>query len=47
MDTLGQNMQGYWNKPEETSATITADGWLKTGDAGYLDDTVMCFSPTG
>ncbi len=33
----GQNMQGYWNKPEETKATITADGWLKTGDAGYLD----------
>jgi long-chain acyl-CoA synthetase len=33
----GQNMQGYWNKPEETNATITTDGWLKTGDAGYLD----------
>ncbi|MEY2426770.1 MAG: hypothetical protein QOI61_2342 [Actinomycetota bacterium] len=33
----GQNMLGYWNKPEETANTITADGWLKTGDAGYLD----------
>ena len=33
----GQNMKGYWNRPEETKATITADGWLKTGDAGYLD----------
>jgi long-chain acyl-CoA synthetase len=32
-----QNMKGYWNKPDETSATITPDGWLKTGDAGYLD----------
>ncbi len=33
----GQNMLGYWRKPEETAKTITADGWLKTGDAGYLD----------
>jgi long-chain acyl-CoA synthetase len=32
-----QNMQGYWNKPEETRATITAEGWLRTGDAGYMD----------
>ncbi len=33
----GQNMLGYWNKPAETEATITGDGWLKTGDAGYMD----------
>jgi long-chain acyl-CoA synthetase len=32
-----QNMLGYWNKTAETGATITADGWLKTGDAGYMD----------
>ena len=32
-----QNMVGYWNKPDETAKTITDDGWLKTGDAGYLD----------
>jgi long-chain acyl-CoA synthetase len=34
----GQNMKGYWRQPEETAKTITADGWLKTGDAGYLQD---------
>lgn len=32
-----QNMVGYWNKPDETAATVDADGWLHTGDAGYLD----------
>ena len=32
-----QNMKGYWNKPEETAKAFTADGWLKTGDAGFMD----------
>jgi long-chain acyl-CoA synthetase len=31
------NMTGYWNKPDATAKTIDAAGWLRTGDAGYLD----------
>src|SRR5258707_3289414 len=30
-------MRGYWNKPDDTRAVITADGWFKTGDIGSLD----------
>jgi long-chain acyl-CoA synthetase len=32
------NMPGYWKLPEATAATIDAEGWLRTGDAGYLDE---------
>jgi long-chain acyl-CoA synthetase len=36
-------MLGYWEKPEETSRVIDADGWLKTGDACYLDEEGYLF----
>ena len=29
-------MKGYYGKPEETQAVMTADGWFKTGDQGRL-----------
>jgi long-chain acyl-CoA synthetase len=31
------NMVGYWRLPDATAKTVDADGWLFTGDAGYLD----------
>ncbi len=30
-------MSGYWRKPAETAETVQAGGWLRTGDAAYLD----------
>jgi long-chain acyl-CoA synthetase len=36
-------MAGYFNRPTETAAALTADGWLRTGDGGYLDDQGYLF----
>jgi long-chain acyl-CoA synthetase len=35
-------MQGYWQQPELTAQTVR-DGWMHTGDAGYLDDEGFLF----
>lgn len=37
-----QVMKGYWKRPEDTAATIV-DGWLLTGDLGYMNDEGFFF----
>jgi long-chain acyl-CoA synthetase len=32
-----QVMAGYWNKPQDTAAVMTADGFFKSGDIGFMD----------
>lgn len=38
----GHVMLGYWNKPTETAAAIR-DGWMHSGDGGYMDDDGFVF----
>ncbi len=33
-----QVMKGYWQRPDETAAMMTKDGWLKTGDIAVVDE---------
>ena len=35
-------MLGYWNKPDVTAETIK-DGWVYTGDAGYMDEDDLIY----
>ncbi len=37
------NMGGYWQLPDATAQAVSADGWIKTGDAGYLDEDGYLF----
>jgi long-chain acyl-CoA synthetase len=34
---------GYWNDAQETAAALTPDGWLATGDIGYVDEDGYLF----
>ncbi len=36
-------MQGYWNRPDATAEALTADGWFRSGDAGYMDEAGYVF----
>ena len=33
-----QVMSGYWNRPDETARVFTNEGWLRTGDMGFVDE---------
>lgn len=36
-------MAGYWKRPEESARALLPEGWLRTGDGGYLDEEGYLF----
>ena len=38
-----QVTRGYWQRPDESNAAFHADGFLRTGDIGYIDDRGFIF----
>ncbi|MBU6474493.1 MAG: long-chain fatty acid--CoA ligase [Alphaproteobacteria bacterium] len=38
-----QVMQGYWKKPDETAGVMEKDGFMRTGDVGYVDEDGYVF----
>jgi acyl-CoA synthetase (AMP-forming)/AMP-acid ligase II len=38
LSRTAQNMMGYWGLAQATEDTLMPGGWLRTGDAGYLDE---------
>ena len=33
-----QKMEGYWNDPEATAKVLLPDGWVRSGDLGFVDE---------
>jgi long-chain acyl-CoA synthetase len=38
-----QVMRGYWQRPDETAMVMLPEGWLRTGDIGYMDEKGFVF----
>ena len=36
-------MKGYWKRADATQETMTGDGFLRTGDVGYMDEDGYIF----
>ena len=37
---------GYWQRPDDTAAAFTSDGFFRTGDMGALDEAEFLFIRT-